>query len=337
VTPVDDAAVEGDETVVVTLAAGAGYTVGAPASGTVTIVSDDGGAGLASVDIHRNRRGPAPGTFTVTRTGSTAGALTVQYTVEGSAGAPRDYAALPGSVTIPAGARTAAIGVSPASGAGMTGDLTVRVTLGPGAGYTVGGPAVAVAVIRQGGIVPGVFLDVPAGHWAGDWVEALYTDDVTMGCAMEPPVYCPEASVTRAQMAIFLMRAKHGEEYVAPAGQGLFGDVPESHWAAGWIEALVAEGMAAGCGGGNYCPEAPVTRAQMAVFLIRATRGASAVPAASGVFGDVAPSYWAAAWIEELVALGITVGCGGGSYCPEAPVTRAQMAIFLIRAFELPN
>ena len=113
--------------------------------------------------------------------------------------------------------------------------------------------------------------------------------------------------------------------------------MPESHWAGGWIEELVAEGMAAGCGGGNYCPEAPVTRAQMAVFLIRATRGASAVPAPSGVFGDVAPSHWAAAWIEELVALGITVGCGEGHYCPEAPVTRAQMAIFLIRAFELPN
>ena len=327
---------------VVTLAAGAGYTVGTPASATVTIVSDDGGAGLAKVDIHRNRRGPkgqvpAPGTFTVTRTGSTAGALTVEYTVEGSAVAPRDYAALPGSVTIPAGARTAAIAVSPASGAGMAGDLTVVVTLGPGAGYTVGGPAMAVAVIRQGGIVSGVFLDVPAGHWAGDWVEALYTDDVTMGCGMEPPVYCPEASVTRAQMAIFLLRAKHGEEYVAPAGQGMFGDVPESHWAAGWIDELVAEGMAAGCGGGHYCPEAPVTRAQMAVFLIRATRGGSAVPAPSGVFGDVPPSYWAAGWIEELVALGITVGCGGGNYCPDAPVTRAQMAIFLIRAFELPN
>ena len=82
VTPINDTPVEGDETVVVTLAAGAGYTVGTPASGTVTIVSDDGGAGLAKVDIHRNRRGPqgqvpAPGTFTLTRTGSTTGALTV--------------------------------------------------------------------------------------------------------------------------------------------------------------------------------------------------------------------------------------------------------------------
>ena len=250
------------------------------------------------MDIHRNRRGPqgqvpAPGTFTLTRTGSTAGALTVEYTVEGSAVAPRTTRRCR-DVTIPAGARTAAIAVSPASGAGMTGDLTVRVTLGPGAGFTVGGPAMAVAVIRQGGMVPGVFLDVPEGHWAGDWVEGLYTDDVTMGCGMEPPVYCPEASVTRAQMAIFLLRAKHGEEYVAPAGQGMLGDVPESHWAAGWIDELVAEGMAAGCGGGNYFPEAPVTRAQMAVFLFRANRGGSSVPAAQGLFGDVPADHWAA-------------------------------------------
>jgi hypothetical protein len=261
----------------------------------------------------------------------------VEYTMDGSAVEPRDYAALPRSVTIPAGARTAPITVNPMSGAGKAGDLTVRVTLGPGPGYTVGGPALAVAVIRQGEIVPGVFLDVPEGYWAEAWVEALYTDDVTNGCVMEPPLYCPESSVTRAQMAIFLLRAKHGAEYLPPDGQGIFGDVPGSHWAAGWIEELVAEGITAGCGGGNYCPEAPVTRAQMAVFLIRATRGANSVPAPSGVFGDVSPSYWAAAWIEELVALGITVGCGRGEYCPEDAVTRAQMAIFLIRAFGLPN
>jgi 2-C-methyl-D-erythritol 4-phosphate cytidylyltransferase len=336
VTPTNDTLAEADETVVVTLSAGAGYTVGAPATATVTLVSDEA---LAKVKIHRNRRGPKaePGTFTVSRQGGGTEALTVQYVVSGSAVMPRDYAPVSGSVTIPAGSKKAAITINPTSGAAMAGDETVVLTLGPGAGYTVGGPAMAVAVIREGTLVPGVFLDVPEGYWAEDWVEALYTDDVTMGCGMVPPLYCPDAPVTRAQMAIFLLRAKHGEAYLPPDAQGRFADVPASHWAAAWIEALVAEGITAGCGEAQYCPEQLVTRAQMAVFLIRATRGTGGVPVAGGLFGDVPASHWAAAWIEELVRLGVTAGCGAGVYCPEQPVTRAQMAVFLIRAFELPD
>jgi hypothetical protein len=50
----------------------------------------------------------------------------------------------------------------------------------------------------------------------------------------------------------------------------------------------------------------------------------------------VDPSYWAAAWIKQLVAEGITAGCGAGAYCPEAAVTRAQMAVFLVKTFNLP-
>jgi hypothetical protein len=54
------------------------------------------------------------------------------------------------------------------------------------------------------------------------------------------------------------------------------------------------------------------------------------------VFDDVPMGYWAAAWIEALASEGITAGCGGGNYCPDAPVSRAQMAVFLDRTFRLP-
>jgi hypothetical protein len=77
----------------------------------------------------------------------------------------------------------------------------------------------------------------------------------------------------------------------------------------------------------------------MAVFLLRSKYGASYTPPDVGAgtgFGDVPPSYWAAAFVKQLVAEGITVGCGGGNYCPEQPVTRAQMAVFLVRTFSLP-
>jgi len=44
-------------------------------------------------------------------------------------------------------------------------------------------------------------------------------------------------------------------------------------------------------------------------------------------------AYWAAGWIDQLAAEGITSGCGGGNYCPENPVTRSQMAVFIAKTF----
>ncbi|HMV96368.1 MAG TPA: S-layer homology domain-containing protein, partial [Anaerolineales bacterium] len=65
--------------------------------------------------------------------------------------------------------------------------------------------------------------------------------------------------------------------------------------------------------------------------------GSYTPPAATGTaFTDVPADYWAAAWIEQLVAEGITTGCGDGNYCPESAVTRAQMAVFLVKTFPLP-
>jgi hypothetical protein len=70
-------------------------------------------------------------------------------------------------------------------------------------------------------------------------------------------------------MAVFLLRAKYGSSYSPPPATGLFNDVPLSYWAVRWIEQLAREGITAGCGNNNYCPEAVVTRDQMAVFLVR--------------------------------------------------------------------
>jgi S-layer homology domain len=118
-----------------------------------------------------------------------------------------------------------------------------------------------------------------------------------------------------------------------------FGDVAPGDFAAAWIKQLAVDAITGGCGGGNYCPNSSVTRAQMAVFLLRAKHGSSYTPPDVGAgtgFGDVAPGDFAAAWIKQLVAEGITAGCGAGTYCPNAPVTRAQMAVFLVRTFNLP-
>ena len=117
----------------------------------------------------------------------------------------------------------------------------------------------------------GIFVDVDLNHWAADWIEQAYDDGVTKGCGTDPLRYCPTVNVSRAQMAVFLLRAKHGDSYTPPEATGIFDDVDLGHWAADWIEQLYDEGITVGCGTDplRYCPNASVTRAQMAVFLMR--------------------------------------------------------------------
>lgn len=186
-----------------------------------------------------------------------------------------------------------------------------------------------------------IFGDVSSFHWAYDFILKLYNNGITGGCAASPLMYCPESSATRAEMAIFLLRGIHGSSYTPPAvgADTGFSDVPVTHWAAAWIKQLATEGITGGCGAGLYCPEAKVTRDQMAVFLLRAKYGSAYTPPAVGTdtgFSDVPVTHWAAAWIKQLAAEGITGGCANNLYCPGASVTRAQMAVFLVRAFNLP-
>lgn len=113
-----------------------------------------------------------------------------------------------------------------------------------------------------------MFRDVPVTFWAAAWIEELSRQGITSGCGAGN--YCPTAPVAREQVAVLLLRAKHGPTYTPPPATGtMFADVPASHWAAAWIEQLVNEGIAAGCGGGNFCPSEVTNRSPMAVFLVR--------------------------------------------------------------------
>ena len=116
----------------------------------------------------------------------------------------------------------------------------------------------------------------------------------------------------------------------------VFEDVPSSYWAWSFIERLYRAGITGGCNLSplRCCPEGIVNRAQMAVFLERGIHGSLYAPPDVGAgtgFADVPSTYWSAAWIKQLAADGITVGCGNGNYCPEGSVNRAQMAVFLLK------
>jgi uncharacterized repeat protein (TIGR01451 family) len=179
------------------------------------------------------------------------------------------------------------------------------------------------------------FLDVPPAHPFHDAVNTVARNGVTAGCGGGN--YCPVASVTRAQMAVFLLKSKLGAAHVPPPATGtVFLDVPQGSFAADWIEELASLGVTGGCGGGNYCPAAPVTRAQMAVFLLKMLLGSAYVPpVVAQIFNDVPPGAFAYDFINDLSTRGITGGCGGGNYCPAAPNTRGQMAVFLVTTFGL--
>src|SRR5206468_825914 len=113
------------------------------------------------------------------------------------------------------------------------------------------------------------FLDVPAGSFASQYIQAVYNAGVAAGCG--PRLFCPASVTARDQMAVFLLKASLGSSYLPPPCTGtIFGDVPCSGGAFDpWIEDLAGRGVTGGCGGGNYCPGNPVTRAQMAVFLTK--------------------------------------------------------------------
>jgi hypothetical protein len=216
---------------------------------------------------------------------------------------------------------------SPATRPATHWDLTVLETIGPAAlGQTK----------RWTLHVGGSFPDVPSTHPFYRFVETLLHAGVTAGCTAT--TYCPDGSTTREQMAVFLLRAKEGGAFTPPpCTTAPFPDVPCSSPFAPWVQELVARGITAGCGGGLYCPTNPVTREQMAVFLLKTREGAGFAPppCTTASFTDVPCSSPFAPWVQELVARGITAGCGGGLYCPTDPVTRGQMAVFLTKTFTL--
>ncbi len=117
----------------------------------------------------------------------------------------------------------------------------------------------------------GVFQDVPCPGFMADWIEDLWRRGIAAGCSRQPALYCPSASVTRAQASVLLLRTLLGSGYTPPPATGMvFQDVPASAFAAAWIEDLYDRGIAAGCSMSPrmFCPGNPVTRGQMAVLLV---------------------------------------------------------------------
>lgn len=100
------------------------------------------------------------------------------------------------------------------------------------------------------------------------------------------------------------------------------------------IEAIAAAGITQGCNppaNDRFCPTNPVTRAEMAAFLVRGASEESNLPSFQGYFTDVPNGAWYTGYVERLYELGITTGNADGTYKPGTFVSRAEMAAFLLR------
>jgi hypothetical protein len=216
----------------------------------------------------------------------------------------------------------------------QAGTGTVSFNVGSHSNTTPRSGTITVAgqtfIVRQGA----QFLDVPVGAPFYEEIGKLSAAGVTQGCGGGN--YCPDPAVTREQMAVFLIRAAGDFNPPTPGAQR-FADVPSTNPFYAFIEQMAVRGITSGCGGGNYCPTANVTREQMAAFIIRALHEPGYVPPTNVPqrFADVPSSNPFYGHIEEMAVRQITLGCGGGNYCPTANVTRGQMAAFLVRAFGL--
>jgi hypothetical protein len=191
------------------------------------------------------------------------------------------------------------------------------------------------------------FTDTPAWQGLQPSVELLFRKGTTGGCGPFDPdtgsrPYCPDNAVSRDQMAVFIVTSL-GLPPLIP-GSPTFADVPASHWAFGFVERLADEGITGGCAAAplRYCPGDPVRREQMAAFLV-AAKGLTQLNPPTPTFADVPTGHQFYGFIERLYEQGITGGCTGGPppaplfYCPADPVTRRQMAAFLIGAFGGPT
>ena len=227
-------------------------------------------------------------------------------------------------VTLPVSQNTAIATVAAnTSGASRTDDF-VAIPFGYAAFFT------PFTVTQRA--TPVTFADVPLSYTFFDAIGFLRARGITDGCASAPPRFCPDDNITRGQMAVFIVRSIMGGDNFSYSATPYFSDAPANHPFFKWIQKMWELGITNGCGASTYCPDSPVTRGQMAVFIIRTRLGANAtyIYPLDPMFGDISNSFYYT-WIQKMGQLGITTGCAPGLYCPDAPVTRGQMAVFVMR------
>jgi hypothetical protein len=184
-----------------------------------------------------------------------------------------------------------------------------------------------------------IFHDLPKDHWAFDEIHGLHQAGYLQGCRADPPMFCPQAPLTRAEAAVLLLRGIHGPNFQPEdSAHTKFTDVPQNAWYAKWIASLSEAGLSEGCASDppRYCPNRTQTRVEGTVLFLRMIKGADFHPSpAEGLFADIDPASWEAKWAEAGYHAGLINPCAqkpNPLFCPDAPLSRVQAAMMLYRA-----
>jgi parallel beta-helix repeat protein len=189
-----------------------------------------------------------------------------------------------------------------------------------GSSTVLAAPSERAAPAHDSDTVLTTFTDISDSPFRVDIIWAA-EQGIARGCTADR--FCPKDHVTREQMASFLARA-----FRLPSTTRDYFSDDNGSMHEGAINRVAAAGIAGGCGGGRFCPRDLVTRDQMAALLARAL----GLPSAKDDYFIDAFSSPHRAAINRAAAAGITGGCGPERFCPIAPVTREQMAVFLRRS-----
>ena len=139
-----------------------------------------------------------------------------------------------------------------------------------------------------------------------------------------------------ALVASLVAASTAGAQDAPESAESSFTDV-EGHWALDHIVGLEDEGtFGTECGEAMFCPSTPLKRETMAVWMVRVLDGSDPAPVTNTRFSDVDGSHRWTAHIERFAELGVTKGYTDGTFRPDVTVSRAHMASFLARAFDLP-
>ncbi len=171
------------------------------------------------------------------------------------------------------------------------------------------------------------FSDVPASHPEFQWVQKMRDLGITTGCG--PTTYCPNDSVTRDQMAVFIIRARFGATatFTFPSTPS-FTDVGSDNTFFSWIQKMAQLGITSGCGPATYCPSDPVTREEMAAFLMRGAYNQLLAPG-TPVVTSVSPAASPVGYIVSVTLTGQnTHWVNGATQVTTAPgITVSNVAV----------
>jgi hypothetical protein len=193
-----------------------------------------------------------------------------------------------------------------------------------------------IQVIQSGTDTTAPFDDVPSTHPYVDHIRLMKSRAITSGCTATS--YCPDGTVTRGQMAVFIIRGFTGGDTFQFTPTPYFTDVPATHPYFSHIQKMRDLGITLGCSTtpAKYCPDDPVTRGQMSAFLIRSKFPGVFGNQAAPYFTDVGTAHAYFSFVQKMKEVGITTGCSATQYCPDDPNSRGQMAVFIVRAFLTP-